>query len=473
MNLWLMAPEIGLASLALLVLALDLIFLRARNKAWLGWLSAAGVGLLLLLLISARGNEGNVLGEFLADQLAFFLKLIILTAAALVCLASAVFASEKLKYPGEFFSLLLFSTLGLMLMASAGDLLMLYLGLELGTISLYALAALQKDRPRSGEAGLKFLIMGAVSSAVFLYGASLMYGSLGTTVFAKMAPGSTLPPPLLTVGLVMVLAAFAFKITAVPFHMWAPDVYEGAPTPVAGFLSVASKAAGFGVLLRLFLGPLFDLGAVWFPMLVALSALSMIVGNLVAIPQTNIKRLLAYSGVAQAGYLLIAVAAGTEKGIASSLFFMLQYVFTNLGAFLIVLVVGSARGDDKITSYAGLHRTNPLLAFCFLVLLLSLGGIPPLSGFWGKLFLFWAGVEQGLYVLVLIGVLATVVSLYYYLMVARQLYIEDPEGAAPVPVPFSAGSAIALCTLAVVILGYPKPWLDLAEAAARIFHLSI
>ena len=469
-NLNLIIPEITLAGLALLILALDLIFLHAKDKGRLGWLAAGGCVGVIGLLVWHHSAQGEILQSFLVDPFAFIFKLLLLAAAAICCLSAVDFANKQIRYPGEFFALILFSTLGLMLMVSAGDLLLLYLGLELSTISLYALAAMQKDKPKSGEAGLKYLIMGAVSSAVLLYGASLLYGVTGTTVFARMDL-TLLDGPLLLIGLVMVLGAFAFKITAVPFHMWAPDVYQGAPTPVTGYLSVASKAAGFAALIRIFMGPLVLLNGQWIILVTLLAALSMIVGNLIAIPQTNIKRMLAYSGIAQAGYILIAIAAANEKGITAAIFFLFQYVFTNLGAFIIVSLVGSAKGNDEISSYAGLSRKNPLLAVCMLVLLLSLGGIPPLSGFWSKVFLFWAGAEQGLYSLVFIGVLATVVSLYYYLMVARQMYIAEPVDDTSVKVGLPAALALALCTIAVLALGYPKPWLDLAQAAARLFNL--
>ncbi len=472
MDFRLIAPEIGVACLAFLLLGLDLIFARAERKGWLGWVGAAGCGSLVIFVAAQRGAQGNFLGGFTADSFSFVFRLMLLAAAGLCCLASVDFANRQLRHPGEFFSLLLFSTLGLMLMVSASDLILLYLGLELGTISLYALSAMQKDRPRSGEAGLKFLVMGAVSSAVFLYGASLLYGALGTTVFADMRLPENAGPAL-TAGVILVLAGLSFKITAVPFHMWAPDVYQGAPTPITGFLSVASKAAGFGALMRLFLGPLFLLQGAWLAPLMCLSALSILVGNLLAIPQSNIKRMLAYSGIANAGYLLIAFSATSEKGATTAIFFLLQYVFANLGAFIAVIIVGSARGNDQISSYAGLSRRNPLLAVSLLVLLLSLGGIPPLSGFWAKLFLFWAGIEQGLYGLVLLGVLATVLSLYYYLMVARQMYIEDPGPEGPIPISFPASLALTICTLAVFALGYPKPWLALAQAAAQALHLPL
>lgn len=474
MTLWPIAPEIALTILAILVLCLDLIFLRAPRKGWLGLVSAVGVFGVLAFMVwlrattpAATGTSGLIPGVS-ADAFSFAFRAIVLIAAALACLASVSFAHKHLRYQGEFFSLILFSALGFMFMVSAVDLIMLYLGLELGTLSLYALAAMQKDRPRSGEAGLKFLIMGAASSAAFLYGASLLYGAYGTTVFAAMSVMET-PTPVSSVGIVLILAALGFKITAVPFHMWAPDVYQGAPTPVTAFLSVASKSAGFGALLRLLMGPLFPQQMIWMTLVGLLAGLSMIAGNLLALPQTNIKRLLAYSGIAQAGYILIALAAVNERGVTAITYFLFQYAFTNLGAFIVVILVGSALGNDEISSYAGLSRRNPLIAMCMLVLLLSLGGIPPLSGFWGKVFLFWSGVESQDYFLVLIGALASVVALYYYLMVARRMYIDEPVDPTPIAVSRPAALALALCTIAVVALGYPKPWIAIAQAASHVF----
>jgi NADH-quinone oxidoreductase subunit N len=249
--------------------------------------------------------------------------------------------------------------------------------------------------------------------------------------------------------------------------MWAPDVYEGGPTPVTGFLSTASKAAGLAALIRVFLGPISEASSVWLVLVTALSVLSMIVGNLLALTQTNIKRMLAYSGIAQAGYALIGVAALSHMGLMATTFFILQYLFTNLGAFLIVTIVGPSEGDDRIAGYSGLSARNPVLAVALLLLLLSLGGIPPLSGFWAKLFVFWAAVKEGLYGLVVIGVLMSVMSLYYYLTVARAMYIVPAGDRKPVKVRWPAALAVLICVLVVILLMYPTPALDLSREAAR------
>jgi NADH-quinone oxidoreductase subunit N len=465
----LLAPEIGLAALAFLVMGVDLIWRRA-NARGLGWLTALGTLVVLGLVLRTPTGGGSLWqGLFVMDSFALIFKAIFAVAALLVALVSIEFAARSLRHPGEYYALLLFSTLGLMLMVSSGDLILLYLGLELSTMPVYALAAFAKDDPRSGEAGLKYIILGASASAVFLFGASLLYGGSGSTLLGEIAHEATRPGPLqpaLLLGAVFVLGGFAFKLTAAPFHMWAPDVYQGAPTPIAGFLSVASKAAGFAVLLRVFLFT----GANWQPqvgaLLAALAFLSMIAGNLLALPQSNIKRLLAYSGVAQAGYALIAVVASTQLGAAALIFFLFQYLFTNFGAFAAVTLVGSSTGSDDIRAYNGLSRRNPLLALSLLLMLLSLGGIPPLAGFWGKLYLFLAGIDRGLYALVLVGVLASVLSLYYYLMVARAIYIEPALDRRPLPVSLPAAIALVITTGAVLALAYPGPWWDLARDAA-------
>jgi len=316
---------------------------------------------------------------------------------------------------------------------------------------------------------MKYLLLGAISSAVLLYGLTMIYGVAGTTSFAGVrdalqAAGS----PALVLGIAFVAAGFGFKVAAAPFHMWAPDVYEGAPTPITAFLSVASKAAGFAVLLRVFAGLLPGMSDAWAALMAVLSLASLLVGNLAAIPQTNIKRMLAYSGVAQAGCVLVGVAAASALGAGYSVFYLFQYTLANIGAFAVVLLVAQATGSEQITAFRGLSQRSPLLAFSMLLLLLSLGGIPPLGGFWAKLYVFMAGVQQGLWWLVLVGVLTSVLALYYYLMVVRQMYILPPESHERLPIPLPAGLALLVCTVAIVALAYPAPLANLATAAGRV-----
>jgi NADH-quinone oxidoreductase subunit N len=468
-------PELLTLGAALAVILADLIQARGHRK-WIGWFSAIlAIGIVFALAGEWGHLERRTLlwgGVMVLDRLGLIFKVIFLLGVAVASVGSVDFAAQRFRHIGEYYGLLFFAALGMMLMASAGDLLTLYLGLELASLSLYVLAAYAKISPRSGEAGIKYIILGATASAVYLYGASLVYGTVGTTLFSAIDQRITLEGllrPGLAVGGLFVLAAFAFKIAAVPFHMWAPDVYQGAPTPVTGFLSTASKAAGFAAIIRVLLGPMLDAKSGWVVLVVALSGLSMVVGNLLALPQRDIKRMLAYSGVAQAGYALVGIAAASTLGTLATTFFLFQYLFTNLGAFLIVTIVGSSAGDDQITSYSGLSRRNPGLALGLLIILLSLGGIPPLSGFWGKLLLFWAGVKSGLYGLVFIGVLASVLSLYYYLMVARTMYIEPAADRPTVRLQASAVLAVIVCVLVVVGLAYPGPLIGLVTRAATAF----
>jgi NADH-quinone oxidoreductase subunit N len=464
---WLIFPQVATGALALIVLAADLIY-RPRRKEPLGGLAAVGLLLILAVVVALGRHSGRLFGGlFIGDGLSFIFYLIFLVGALLVALASVRFAGST-GYAGEYYALVLFSTVGLMFMVASGDLLTLYLSLELSTIPLYALAAFLKRDARSGEAGLKYLLLGAVSTAVLIYGISLVYGIAGTTALRPLGRLVATGPvePALLLALAFIAAGFAFKISSVPFHMWAPDVYEGAPTPIVAFAAAASKAGGFAVILRVFAGSFPAAGGQWLLLMAAMSALSMIVGNTVAIPQTNIKRMLAYSGIAQAGYVLVGVAAASGPGAQAAMYYLFQYTFTVIGAFTVVLIVARSAGNDEIASYAGLAQRSPVLAMGMLLLLLSLGGIPPLSGFWAKIYVFAAGIQQGLWWLVLIGVLASVVSLYYYLMVVKQMYIAPPRDRSPVAVPWPAGLAVVICVLAILALAYPAPILDLAARAA-------
>ncbi len=475
-----LTPELLTLGAALVVILADLLQPRGERK-WLGWFSGLLAFALLASLVPSWIAADRRLdlwgGVMVIDRFALAFKAIFLLGVAVAAIGSADYAAARFKHVGEYYGLLFFSALGMMLMASAGDLLTLYLGLELATLSLYVLVSFAKDKPRSAEAGLKYVLLGAVSSAIYIYGVSLLYGSAGTTLFSKLFTATTIGgAPVLTLvtepgllaGAFLVLAALAFKVAAVPFHMWAPDVYQGAPTTVTAFLSTASKAAGFAALLRLFHGPLGAAAEGWVLIVAVLAALSMIVGNLLAIPQRDIKRMLAYSGIAQAGYALVGLACPTRLGTFATTVFLFQYLFTNLGAFLLVSLVGRGRKGDEITDYHGLSQRNPVLAFALLLLLLSLGGIPPLSGFWGKLLVFWAAIEAGQYGLVFIGVLASVVSLYYYLMVARAMYIEPAEARPTVTRSYATSFAVVVCILAVLALAYPAPVIHYARLAAGL-----
>jgi len=462
-------PEIGLVVLGALVLTLDLAW-RGPARRGLGWVTAAGLVVIAILavLFSQPGIQPQLIfgGMLRLDGTAFVFRLIFLVGAALTALFMV--DQEPEGQQGEFYALMLVATLGMNLMASSADLIMLYLAIETTSLPLYVMAGFMTRDPKSTEAGIKYFLFGAMTSAVMLYGFSLLFGFAGTTnIYFMTRQFASLPLLLPVLGVVLVLVGFGFKVSAVPFHFWAPDVYEGAPTPVAGFLSTASKAAGFAVLMRVLMAAFPPDEAPWiyanWTMLVAiLAAASMIVGNLLAMVQKNIKRLLAYSSIAQAGYILAGVAAANIPGVApenqlgyaGATYYLLSYLVTNLAAFGVVALVGRVVGSDDIDAYAGLQRRNSGLALALLVALLSLGGIPPLSGFIGKLLVFGAAIQAGLIWLAVIGVLTSVVALYYYLNVLKVVYQGSPaSGSQPLPVTVPWRIALLVCIVGILILG--------------------
>jgi NADH-quinone oxidoreductase subunit N len=314
---------------------------------------------------------------------------------------------------------------------------------------------------------LKFFLVGTVSSAVIAYGMSFIYGATGSTSLALIPQGMRDGHPTILLGMGLLLAGLGFKIAAFPFHMWAPDAYEAASTPFVAWLSVAPKTAGFVAIIRVYIEGLGTTAEIWMPILATLAGMTIVTGNLMAIPQRNIKRLLAYSGVAHIGYMLIGVAAVSSTGVAMLLFYLLAYLFGNIGTFLVVEAVSRSEQSDGIDAYRGLAQRSPLLALAMLVFLLSLGGIPFVAGFWAKLYIFLAAAERGMYGLVFLGAVLTVVALYYYLLVARRMYIEPPTRREPVPMPGLLGAAIAVCAIGVVGIGvYPGPWVTMAERVA-------
>lgn len=449
-------PEIGLVVLAALVLVLDLLNHGAFRRS-LGWVTAGGllvIAVLAALLARPAAEPQLIFGGMLRlDGLAFVFRLIFLAGAALTALF--MLDHEPEGQQGEFYALMLVATLGMNLMASSADLIMLYLAIETTSLPLYIMAGFMTRDARSTEAGIKYFLFGAMTAAVMLYGFSLLYGFAGTTnLYAMAAQFSAIPVTVLVVALLLVLVGFGFKVSAVPFHFWAPDVYEGAPTPVAGFLSTASKAAGFAVLMRVLLA-VFPVVDTHWPVLVAiLSAASMILGNILAVAQKNIKRLLAYSSIAQAGYILAGVAAANELGMSGATYYLLSYLVTNLAAFGIVSLVGRVVGSDEISAYAGLQRRNPAMALALLVAMLSLGGIPPLSGFVGKLLVFGAAVQSGMIWLAFLGVVTSVVGLYYYLNVVKAVYQGQPaNGSQPLPTTAAWRLALIVCVVGIFVLG--------------------
>ncbi len=469
-------PEILVVVLALVVLAVDML-LPEERRGGLGWLTAGGLVAIILvgIAVSMPGGEPRLMwgGMLRHDWLGFAFKMTALFAAAATSLLSMDLA--RLGKRGEYYLLLLASTLGMMLMGSSADLIMLYLAIETTSIPLYVLAGFLTKDEKSTESGFKYLLFGAMTSAVMLYGFSLLYGFTGSTnlyELASLAQAGQIPVVAMFGSLLLVLVGFAFKISAVPLQFWAPDVYEGAPTPVAGFLSTASKAAGFAVLLRVLMAVFPAIQPYWGAIVAALATATMTLGNFFALNQKNIKRLLAYSSIAHAGYALIGVAAisvpGSTLGATSVIFYLITYVVTNLAAFGAVAAVGRVTGSDEIASYAGLSRRSPWLALVLMVSLLSLSGMPPFGGFVVKFAVFAAAVESNLIWLAVLGVLNSIIGLYYYLTVLKVVYLYRSEEEGK-PLPISGGYALGLLVLSlgIILIGTVfAPWFSFSSSAA-------
>lgn len=466
-------PEILLTILAGLVLILDLVWKDPQHKRNLGWLTAGGAGVILLVTWFAAQPGGEAVslwgGMIRDDTLAFVFKSLAVFAAGITALLAM--DVDHLGDRGEFYILLLTSAIGMCLMGSAADLIMLILAIETTSIPLYILAGFFKHNDKSTEAGFKYLVFGAMTTAIMLYGFSLLYGFTGTTNLYTLAAGlasGDLANIAVIGSALMVLTGFGFKISAVPFHFWAPDVYEGAPTPVAGFLSTASKAAGFAVLVRVMLAVYPDFTSQWGAILAALSVATMTLGNAVALTQKNIKRMLAYSSIAHAGYILIGIVSANELGIASVVFYLIAYLLTNLAAFGVVSVVGRVLGSDEIAAYAGLSRRSMGASMAMLVAFLSLAGVPPLAGFVAKIWVFAAAVQANLIWLAIIGVINAIIGVYYYLIVLKVVYLyRSDDDEQPLPISRPNMLALVLLCLGIFLIGTIfAPWWGVADTAA-------
>lgn len=460
--------ELLTAALCIILLVVNLLLPKHKEKFAL----LTGIGLFTILIISFfNGGQPQTLfgGAYIIDSFSAFLKQLFLITAILTVLVSKDHIAFK---QGEFYALIVSALLGMMIMVSSGELITIYMGLELMTISFCILIAYQGDE-KSKEASLKYIILGAISSAIFLYGLSLMYGVTHTTIIKEIAGALSKGHfvPLEILGMIFLIAGFAFKIAIVPFHMWAPDIYEGAPTSITVFLAVASKTAGLAVLIRLFMIGMPSISSYWVQLIIVLSVLTLILGNLVAIPQTNIKRMLAYSSIAHAGYFLLGVIANSNLGVAAILLYSLFYLFANMGAFGVVIAVSKATGSNEIKDYAYLARKSPFLAAVMLISLLSLAGIPPLAGFIGKFYLFLAIIEKGQLWLAFLGIGMGVVSVYYYLRVVKVMYFgEAPEYFEPISVSKSTKLALTISMIALVSLGiYPTPLINIVLAVSKAF----
>ncbi len=467
-------PELGLTALAVVVLFVDL-YGSASARRNVVYLSAVGMALLALAPLvwqpdPALFNNGTLLwgGMVNYDPLSQIFKVMLLLAGAVTCLMAA--GDKGVGDKGEFYLIVIVATLGGLMMSSAADLILVFVALETLSIPLYMLASFRRGDQRSAESGMKYFLYGAFASAIMLFGFSLLYGFSGTTnlggIAAGLAAGVGDGIVAVMAALTMVVVGFGFKISAVPFHFWTPDVYEGAPTPVTAFVSVSSKAASFALLVR-FLTAVFPLELViggiviqdfWINLLVVVSIVSMTLGNVVALRQSNIKRLLAYSSIAQAGYTLIGVVAlggaNPSLAVASVSFYMFMYIFTNLLVFGGVIVFISATGSEAISDMAGLNRRSPWLALFITIGLLSLGGIPPAAGFFGKFFLFQAAVNANLVGLALIAVTNAIIALYYYLVVIKVMYVDvGADDHVPIGLPRSYAWSLGIAALAVILLG--------------------
>jgi len=470
-------PEILILTVGILVLILDPFWKEESRRTNLGWLSAGGLSVVLAIsLIFGRPDQaGSAFGGMLRyDWLSFVFKMLFIFGAAITSLF--MMDVEKVGNRADAYVLLLSATIGMNLMAASSDLVMLYLAIETTSIPMYVLAGFLLDDRKSTEAGFKYLLFGAMTSAIFLYGLSLVYGFSGTTQYEGMRSYFGTFNPVSLGVLFLVVVGLGFKISLVPFHFWAPDTYEGAPTPITGFLSTASKAAGFAVLIRLFISAFPQMAVDWQMLLAILAVLTMTLGNLAALAQTNIKRLLAYSSIAHAGYALIGLVANNQLGVTGVVYYLLAYILTNLAAFGIIMAFGRITGSDEIRAYDGMSRRSPYLGLAMMVAFLSLAGMPPFGGFIAKVLVFAAAIQSGWYVLVMIGVLNSIIGLYYYLTVLKYVYLYRMEGeneeAHPIQVSRPFVFAMIVLTLGIVIVGsFFAPWFGFStNAALSLFY---
>ena len=480
-NFLLLTPEFIVTGLAFVVLSLDL-FLPERRKWVLPFVAIAGLAVALVVSLAYLWGVNDSLydGIIRIDGYALFFKAFFIALGGVVILVSVDFVRRNLENPGEYYGILLFTVVAMMLLAASGELLTAYISLELLSFGLYVLVAYDRYNPKSNEGATKYILLGAFSSALLLFGISQIYGLLGTTRFDEisraLAAADTLSPGLI-LGIALIVAGLGFKLAAVPFHMWAPDAYEGAPIPITAHLAVGSKAAAFALVLRLFAEAFIPIVEQWQILLVALAVITMLLGNLVALAQRNLKRLLAYSSVGQVGYLLMGVAALAALGdgslelshLASNgiMLHLVAYAVTNMAAFLCLAAVFNITGRDDIAGMAGVARRAPLVGLVFAVSLFSLAGLPIFVGFTSKFYLFNAAAAQGLLWVAGVAIFASLISLYYYLMVVRQLYIEPAGEAASIPVPRLTLGVLGALFAGMIVLGvYPAPLMQAIQHAS-------
>lgn len=488
-DLLLFSPEVIITVFAFGVLTLEIAWKGDRRSAtilpWVAFAGAVAALLATLWVWPAASNTyglatdaGNFIPMVAVDRLALFFKILAALTVALVGLSAVDYLNKRTPFRGEFYALTLFAGLSLMLLSSATNLVMIYLSLEFLSITSYVLTAFLRQDDRSTEAALKYLLYGAVASGTMLYGFSLLYGMTGSVDLATIAQklgAAQVSLPFMVTAITMIVVGFGFKIALVPFHQWSPDAYEGAPTPITAFLSVGPKAAGFAVLIRVLVVALPAYNVNWTAILTLVSILTMTVGNLVALWQTNIKRMLAYSSIAQAGYMLIGLAAWSAQpaawsgGVNGILLFLLAYLFTNLGIFAVAIALENQLGTANISDYAGLIRRSPFLTIAMFIFFLSLIGIPPTGGFMGKLFVFGAAIDQGLYLLAVIGIINSVISVYYYFGVARLAFFSQAPDESPIRPGFTMNAVVTVTMVMTLLIAlYGQPFIDLANSSAHI-----
>ncbi len=459
-----LSPVIVLSLFAMGVLILDLFI--GKDKTVLVFLSL--LGLFLAAVSSLAKGTGPIYSfsnSYVVDTFSIFLTFVFAISSALAIMLSVSYNKEQGIKIGEYYSIILFCTVGMIVLASSADLIMIFLGIEIVSISLYILAGIRRTEKRSNEAALKYFLLGAFASGFLLYGMALVYGATGTThlkdIASVLASSEFKTSPILLMGVVLLVVGFGFKVASVPFHMWAPDVYQGSATPVTAFMSVGPKAAVFAAFFRIFVEGIPNISDYWDTILCIVAVITMFVGNLGAIIQDNMKRLLAYSSISHAGYILVALIAKNSLGMSSLLFYMLAYAFMSFGAFAIIIILDKQNGDNlEVKDYAGLGFKHPVIAVCMSIFLLSLGGLPPFAGFVGKFYIFSAAVKEGYITLVVLGVLNSAISFYYYLRVIVYMYMKEPEGdyqVQPSLAPFSL-LVIGIAVFGTIELGiFPGP----------------
>ena len=465
-------PEIFLACSAMAYMMVGVFVNEKKALSVVHVLSLASLIIVGILLVSIRGKPmSGFNGQFVSDDFAIYMKLLVLLGSFVTLLMSQSYLKRENMARFEYPVLVLFATVGMMMMVSANDLIALYLGLELQSLSLYVLAAFKRDTTRSSEAGLKYFVLGALSSCMLLYGCSMIYGFTGTTAFddlAKVLSGPESASIGLIVGIVFLIAGLAFKVSAVPFHMWTPDVYEGAPTPVTAFFALAPKIAAISLFVRIMTDPFGDLLSEWRQIIVFISIGSMVLGSFAAIAQTNIKRLMAYSSIGHMGYALIGLAAGGTNGVQAIILYMTIYLAMNAGTFACILCM-CRKGEmvEEISGLAGLSKSNPMLAAALLVFMFSMAGIPPLAGFFGKLYIFLAAIEAQMYILAFIGVVASVVGAFYYLRIVKIMYFDEAVEPFDMPLGKSLCGVITITSIITLLFFFfLSPVLDGAAKAA-------